>query len=187
MASIWDGHITTSLGASPGSEISTKAPAYPRWCVNSFQGPTGFSSWRPCVFGPASPGRQDGTVNPRNPKGRRAGLAALVTNEECAVVAAEAKHTDPPPQVPAWAVSAAETCAAKLNREDWPQKTEDLRKLASKIRRTEENLIKEHKCDPQTPRWLTIAWAKQDVLVPQALNRTDRHDRDISYWASELM
>ena len=68
----------------------------------------------------------------------------------------------PPPQVPAWVISAAETCAAKFNREDWSQETEDLKKFASKKRRTEETLVKEHKCDPPTLRWLTTAWAKQE-------------------------
>ena len=79
---------------------------------------------------------------------------------------------------------AAETYAGDLNRADWPQAVKDLRKFASKVHRTEEVLVKKHNGDPQTLRWLTIAWAKQEGLVPQTLNRTYRHGRDPPFWAS---
>ena len=109
------------------------------------------------------PAHRAGPLSPGTRKGSGLAWPLSLQNEECAVIAAEAKHAGtPPPQVQAWAVSTAETCAAKLNREDWPQKAEDLKKFASKKRRTEGNFIKEHKCDPQTLRWLTIAWAKQE-------------------------
>ena len=47
--------------------------------------------------------------------------------------------------------------------------------------------MEEHKCDRRTLRWLAIAWAKEEGLVPHSLNRADLHGREIPSWTSGML
>ena len=51
---VWDEHRSIGLVSFSGSEISTKVPGYPWWCVSSFQGVGAkVLSWLPYVSGSA--------------------------------------------------------------------------------------------------------------------------------------